>query len=95
MDIGAVADQRLEQRAAATAVGVVAGFIAIDHQGVIAFCDTKLVARDASERLERRPGGSPAIRTVAIEGVFEGVDDGIAHRAAKAFSDQNASILIC
>ena len=55
----------------------------------------ELVAHDPRERLERRTGGAPAIRTVAVEGIFEGVNDGIAHRAAEAFSGKDASILIC
>jgi hypothetical protein len=74
---------------------VVAGGIAIDHHMVIAAGDAELVARDAGKGLERRAGGPPAIRTMAIKRIFECIRDNVAHRAAKAFSGKNASLRIC
>jgi hypothetical protein len=74
---------------------VVAGLVAIDHEIVLAPGDAEFVARDAGERLERRTGGAPAIRAMAVQGVAEFVSHGVADRAAKAFSGKNASIRFC
>jgi hypothetical protein len=67
----------------------------MDHEIVLALGDAEFVARDAGKRFERRTGGAPAIRAMAVQGVAEFVSHGVADRAAKAFSGKNASIRFC
>ena len=92
MDESAFTHHRIEQRAAFPAMRVVAGGVAMDHEIALTPGDAELVARDAGERLERRPGGAAAIRAMAVHGVAEFVSHCVADRAAKAFSGKNASI---
>src|SRR6266446_5402409 len=95
MDEGAVAHHGIEQRAAAAAVCVMGLVVAVNQQTIPAPGDAELLARNSGERLERRAGGAPAIRAMAIQGVGEFVSHGVADRAAKAFSGKNASIRFC
>src|SRR5262245_31866869 len=62
MDILAIADQRIEQRPARPAVGVVRLFdvATVDQQLVLPMCDHELATLDSSERLEGCTGGAPA-----------------------------------
>ena len=82
VDEGAVADDRIEQRAAHLTVCIVAGFIAKDHEVVLALGDVQLVALEASERLEGRASRPPAVRAVAIHGVDEYVRHRVVDGAA-------------
>src|SRR5713101_666968 len=61
MDEGAVADDRIEQRAAAPAVRVVSVVVALDQEIVLALGEAELAALDAGERLEGRTRGPAAI----------------------------------
>src|SRR5271170_5285546 len=71
VDEGAVADYRIEERAAHLTARVVAVFVAKDHEVVLALRDVQLVPLDASERLEGRTSRPPAVRAVAVRGVDE------------------------
>ena len=58
VDEGALADQGIKERAALLAMGIVSGFVAVDHEAASPCSDAKLLAFDAGERLEggtRRP----------------------------------------
>ena len=85
---GAVAHDRIEQRAARLAVRVVAVFVAKDHEVVLAAGDAQLVALDAGERLERRAGRAPAVRAMAVRGVDEFVRHRVVHGAALALAGE-------
>src|SRR4051812_6705356 len=52
-DVDEGAHHRIEQRAAAAAMRIMAGLVAMDQEVVAAFGDGEPVARDAGERLER------------------------------------------
>jgi len=95
MGVSTIAHHRIQQRAAPPAVRVVARGIAVDHHIVVTAADAELVARDTGKRLERRAGGPPAIRTMAIERIFERIRDNVAHGAAIAFSGKHASLRTC
>jgi len=68
------------------------GLIAIGHEIVIAARDAEFLARNAGERLERRTRRATAVRAVADQGIGEFVRHRVAHRAAEAFSGQDATI---
>jgi len=63
----------------------------MDHHIVATAGDAELVARNTGKRLECRAGGPQAIRTMAIERIFERIRDNVAPRAAKSSSGKNAS----
>ena len=84
MDVGAVADDGIEQRSATPAVEVVGVGLAVDLDVVGAVGDAQLGARDAGEGLEGRAGRPPASRAVAVHGIGEFVGNGVAHGAAEA-----------
>ena len=92
MDESTIPHHGIEQGAASPAMCVVGGLTSIDHQIIAACGDAELVARNAGKRLERRTGRPPAIRTMAIDGIFERIRHGLAHRSAKAFSGKNTCI---
>jgi hypothetical protein len=68
--------------------------IAMDHHIVVTRGDAESGADNAGKRLECRAGGAPATRTMAIEGIFEAIRDGVADGAAEAFSGKHASLWI-
>jgi len=97
MDEGALPNHRPEQRAAMLAVHVMRGLCgrpAVDQQIVISPDKLQAVAGNAGERFECRTSGAPAVRTMAIERIFERIRDRVAHRAAKAFAGKHASLRI-
>src|ERR1700760_1683318 len=51
--------------------------------------ECELRSLDAGKRLEGGAGGSPAIRTMAVERVREFVGDGVFDRAAQALATQS------
>jgi hypothetical protein len=69
MDELAVADDRIEERAAPLAAHVLAAVVAEDHEVVRALGDGELGALDPGERLEGRTGRAAAVRAVAVPGV--------------------------
>src|SRR6266852_473109 len=91
VDEGAVADGRIEQRAAPITVRVVVIGVAKDHELVLALAEAQPVARNAGERLERRPRRPPAVRTMAVRGVSEFVRHRVMDRAAQALSRQHTA----
>ena len=89
VDEGAVADHRIEQRAAPPAVRVIGVFFALDKEIILALGEAEFAALDAGERLEGRPGRPPAIRAVAVHGVAEFVRHRVVDGAAEAFSGKH------
>jgi hypothetical protein len=87
MNIGAGADERIEERTACFAMRVVAGFVAKDQKVVSPLGKRQLVALYAGERLKGRAGGAPAIRTVAVRRIDEFVGNRVVDGAATAFAD--------
>jgi len=59
---------------------------------VITSRKAQAVAPDAGERFECRTGGAAAVRTMAIQRVFERIRHLIGDRTAKAFAAKNTSI---
>jgi len=92
VDEGAVADDRIEQRAAPITVRVVVIGVAKDHELVLALAEAQPVARNAGERLEGRPRRPPAVRTMAVRGVGEFVRHRVMDRAAQALSCQHPAV---
>jgi hypothetical protein len=82
VDEGAVADDRIKERAAHFTACVVAIFVAKDHEVVLALGDAQLVTLDASEGLEGRTSRPPAIRAVAVRGIDKFVRHRVVDRAA-------------
>src|SRR3954453_19193507 len=62
MDPFSLAHPGIKQRAAAGAVGVMGGVVAVDGALVLAADDTELALLDTGERLEGGAGGGAAIR---------------------------------
>src|SRR5215468_1088951 len=73
----AVADDRIEERAARLTMGVIAVLVAIDQKAVPTLGDAQHVALDAAERFEGRTSGSPAVRAMTIHGVEEFIGHGV------------------
>src|SRR5262249_32951465 len=90
VDEGAVAHHGVEQRAAPLAMRVMAGVVAVDQEAVRTPGDGELLAFDAGERPGRRTGRPPAVRTVAVHGVKEGIGYRVVDGAAKALSREHA-----
>src|SRR5436190_9752970 len=88
MNISALAHDGEQERAAYRAARVVGVRLADDQQPVAALRDLQLLARDARERLERRPGRRAAARAVAVAGVLECVRHRVTDRAAVAASGE-------
>ena len=82
VDEGAVADDRIKERAAHFTACVVAIFVAKDQEVVLALGDAQLVALDASEGLEGRTSRPPAVRAVAVRGIDKFVRHRLVDRAA-------------
>src|SRR5262245_21048811 len=87
MNIGAVADDGIEQRTAGRAVSVMGVGLADDQELIAPLDHLQLRPLDAGEGLKRRAGGAAAVRAVAIHGVAElighGVEDGTAIARAR------------
>jgi len=64
----------------------------VDQQIVISPDKLQAVAGNAGERFECRTSGAPAVRTMAIERIFERIRHLIGHRATQAFATENTSI---
>src|SRR4051812_7478461 len=90
VDVGAVADDRIKQRAAPFAVRIVSLVGAVDQQAVGALRDREFGSLDAGEGLEGRAGGAPAVRAVAVHGVEESVGHAVLDGAAEALSGEEA-----
>lgn len=91
MGEGAVADDRVEQRAALAAAGVVVAVRIADGEAAVGAGDQlQLVDADAGEGLVRRTGGAPAVRAMAVGGILEGVGDLVADGAAGAAAGELA-----
>src|SRR4051812_48970810 len=73
---------------------IVRRLLAVDHQIVVALTDAELVARNAGEWLEGRPGGPPAVRAMAIERIAKLVRDRVADCAAETSSRQQTVLHI-
>src|SRR5262249_54774302 len=86
----AVADDRIEERAARLTMGVIAVLVAIEQKAVPTLGDAQLVALDAAERFEGRTSGSPAVRAMTIHGVEEFIGHGVVDRATKALAHKGA-----
>src|SRR5271170_6392293 len=69
VDEVAVANDRVEQRAAHLAARVVSALFTKDLQALFALGDAQLVALDAGKRLKGRTRRSAAVRAVAVQGV--------------------------
>lgn len=80
----AFADDRIEQRAAGFAAGVVSVGLAENKNVFFASLDGELFAPDAREGFERGPCLSPALRTVTIGRVLECIGDFQVDGAAQA-----------
>ena len=91
MGIGSVADLRIDQRAAAAAMGVVVAFteardvVPTAHHG-------QVFHTDAGKRLESGSGRTPAVRAMAVECILEGIVDLVAHSTTKAFAAKAQSL---
>ena len=67
------------------AVGIVSG-VAKAHDVILATHNGQLVCANARKGLEGGSGRAAAVRTMAVERIFEGVGHLIAHSTTKAFA---------
>ena len=93
-DVGpfAVADPGIKQRAAAGAVRVMGGVVAVDDPLVLAPDEAEPDVFDAGERLEGGTRGPAAVRAVTIQRVRERIRHLVADRAAVAFAGKDTSV---
>ncbi|WP_346777953.1 hypothetical protein [Paraburkholderia sp. Ac-20340] len=68
--------------------------ISINRNLVPTLFKTQMRALDTCERFESRAGCTPALRTMAVEGVAECIGDAIAHGAAEALASQRCSAIV-
>jgi hypothetical protein len=90
MNIGAAADDRIEQRTAGRAVSVMGVGLADDQQLVAPLDQLHFRPLDTGEGLERRAGGAATVRAVAIHGVPELVGHRVADGTTIARARESA-----
>ncbi|MEI9863150.1 MAG: hypothetical protein WDN00_01035 [Limisphaerales bacterium] len=86
---GAFVDDRIQKRAADLAVDIMVGGRITENQNLfLALGDLQLAALDTGKGFEGRTGRAPAIRAMAVQGIFEFIRHGIVNCTAQAFSDE-------
>jgi hypothetical protein len=88
MDERAVANDRIEQRAAYAAAHVTRALVAENHDPLVALGDAELLAFNPRERLERGAGCSAAARAMTVGRVPELIRHGVMNGAAETRSRQ-------
>lgn len=87
----AIADHRIQQRAARLAANVVSVFLAEDQQVVPSFRDAQLIALDPGEGFERGTRRATAVRAMAVQGINELVLHCVVYGSAQALSGKHGT----
>ena len=92
MDKGALADDGIRERPANPTMGIIAVFVAENHEIVFARGNGELVVLYPGEWLQGRAGRAPAVGAVTIRGLEEFICHEIMPRTAIAFPFELATI---
>ena len=91
MDVFAITDDRVEERAARLATDIVGMFFAEEQESVLSVGDAQLASLDSSKGLERGPCRSATVRAMAVQRVLELVLHRVLNGSAQALAGEYAA----